>query len=109
MNPQATAERIVDGWVKTGAIGRLDEDGYRDMFDRADDLVISGGFNIHPAELENVIAAIPRSSRSRRDAVRGRLREAGHSGDGEGAGRPLLGPSRQLQAVGQRALPRRPA
>lgn len=59
MNPQATAERIVDGWVKTGAIGRLDEDGYRDMLDRADDLVISGGFNIYPAELENVIAAHP--------------------------------------------------
>ena len=58
-NPQATAERIVDGWVKTGDIGRLDENGYLYMLDRADDMVISGGFNIYPAELENVIAAHP--------------------------------------------------
>jgi len=47
-NAEATAERIVDG-VKTGDVGRL--------LDRADDMVISGGFNIHPAELENVTAA----------------------------------------------------
>jgi acyl-CoA synthetase (AMP-forming)/AMP-acid ligase II len=58
-NPEATAERIVDGWVKTGDIGRLDANGYLYMLDRADDMVISGGFNIYPAELENVIAAHP--------------------------------------------------
>jgi acyl-CoA synthetase (AMP-forming)/AMP-acid ligase II len=58
-NPQAMAERIVDGWVKTGDIGRLDANGYLYMLDRADDMVISGGFNIYPAELENVIAAHP--------------------------------------------------
>jgi acyl-CoA synthetase (AMP-forming)/AMP-acid ligase II len=55
-NPQATAERIVDAWVKTGDIGRLDANGYLYMLDRADDMVISSGFNIYPAELENVIA-----------------------------------------------------
>lgn len=58
-NPEATAERIVDGWVKTGDIGRLDANGYLYMLDRADDMVISGGYNIYPAELENVIAAHP--------------------------------------------------
>ncbi len=58
-DPKATAERIVDGWVKTGDIGRLDRNGYLYMLDRADDMVISGGFNIYPAELENVIAAHP--------------------------------------------------
>jgi acyl-CoA synthetase (AMP-forming)/AMP-acid ligase II len=58
-NPEATAERIVDGWVKTGDIGRLDANGYLYMLDRADDMVISGGFNIYPAELENVIADHP--------------------------------------------------
>jgi acyl-CoA synthetase (AMP-forming)/AMP-acid ligase II len=58
-NPEATRERIVDGWVKTGDIGRLDDNGYLYMLDRADDMVISGGFNIYPAELENVIAAHP--------------------------------------------------
>jgi acyl-CoA synthetase (AMP-forming)/AMP-acid ligase II len=58
-DPKATAERIVDGWVKTGDIGRLDANGYLYMLDRVDDMVISGGFNIYPAELENVIAAHP--------------------------------------------------
>ena len=58
-DPKATAERIVDGWIKTGDIGRLDANGYLYMLDRADDMVISGGFNIYPAELENVIAAHP--------------------------------------------------
>ena len=58
-NPEATAERIVDGWVKTGDIGRLDANGYLYMLDRADDMVVSGGFNIYPAELESVIAAHP--------------------------------------------------
>ena len=58
-NPEATAERIVDGRVKTGDIGRLDANGYLYVLDRADDMVISGGFNIYPAELENVIAAHP--------------------------------------------------
>jgi long-subunit acyl-CoA synthetase (AMP-forming) len=43
----------------TGDIGRLDADGYLYMLDRADDMVISGGFNIYPAELENMIAAHP--------------------------------------------------
>lgn len=45
-NPQATAERIVDGWVKTGDIGRLDANGYLYMLDRAGDMVSSGGFTI---------------------------------------------------------------
>ena len=58
-NPEATAERIVNGWVKTGDLGRLDANGYLYVEDRADDMIISGGFNIWPAELENVIAGHP--------------------------------------------------
>lgn len=54
-NPEATAERLVDGWVLTGDIGMLDANGYLYMIDRSDDMIISGGFNIWPAELENVI------------------------------------------------------
>jgi len=53
-DPVATAERIIDGWVLTGDIGRLDKNGYLYMLDRSDDMIISGGFNIWPAELENV-------------------------------------------------------
>ncbi len=58
-NPEATAERIVDGWIKTGDLGKLDPNGYLYIVDRADDMIISGGYNIWPAELENVIAGHP--------------------------------------------------
>ncbi len=58
-DPVATEERIVDGWVLTGDIGRLDENGYLYMLDRSDDMIISGGFNIWPAELENVVTGHP--------------------------------------------------
>ena len=58
-NPEATAERIVDGWIKTGDLGKLDANGYLYIVDRADDMIISGGYNIWPAEIENVIAGHP--------------------------------------------------
>jgi len=55
-NSEATAERIVNGWVKTGDVGMLDKNGYLYMMDRVDDMIISGGNNIWPAEIENVIS-----------------------------------------------------
>ncbi|MEE8244814.1 MAG: AMP-binding protein [Pseudomonadales bacterium] len=58
-NPEASAERMIDGWVKTGDLGKLDRNGYLYVVDRADDMIISGGYNIWPAELENVIAGHP--------------------------------------------------
>ena len=59
-NPEATAERITsDGFVLTGDIGRLDANGYLYVLDRKDDMIISGGFNIWPAELENVLQDHP--------------------------------------------------
>ena len=58
-NPEATAERMIDGWIKTGDLGKLDANGYLYVVDRADDMIISGGFNIWPAELENVLAGHP--------------------------------------------------
>lgn len=59
-NDDATAERLTpDGFVLTGDIGRLDENGYLYVLDRKDDMIISGGFNIWPAELENVIQSHP--------------------------------------------------
>ena len=56
--PGMTAQRLVDGWVLTGDIGRLDKNGYLYLVDRKDDLIISGGFNIWPAELEIAIASL---------------------------------------------------
>ena len=59
-NEAATAERMTsDGFVLTGDIGRLDENAYLYVLDRKDDMIISGGFNIWPAELENVIQDHP--------------------------------------------------
>ncbi len=56
----ATAERMTaDGFVLTGDIGRLDENAYLYVLDRKDDMIISGGFNIWPAELENVLLSHP--------------------------------------------------
>ena len=55
-DPALSATRVVDGWVKTGDIGRLDNNGYLYVLDRADDMIISGGFNIWPAELETVLS-----------------------------------------------------
>ncbi|GAA4848552.1 class I adenylate-forming enzyme family protein [Pseudonocardia benzenivorans] len=50
-----TRTRLIDGWVRTGDIGRLDVNGYLYVLDRADDMIVSGGFNIWPAELESAI------------------------------------------------------
>ncbi|WP_395155631.1 class I adenylate-forming enzyme family protein [Ilumatobacter sp.] len=58
--PEATADRMsADGYVLTGDIGRVDANGYLYVLDRKDDMIISGGFNIWPAELENVILSHP--------------------------------------------------
>ena len=59
-NPQATTEAFTeDGWFRTGDIGHWDSEGYLFVDDRAKDVVISGGENIYPAELEDVLAACP--------------------------------------------------
>jgi acyl-CoA synthetase (AMP-forming)/AMP-acid ligase II len=58
-DPVATAESMVEGWVLTGDVGRIDRNGYVYVLDRSGDMIISGGFNIYPAELENVLASHP--------------------------------------------------
>ncbi|MET7395732.1 AMP-binding protein [Dactylosporangium sp. NPDC005572] len=57
-DPQQTARRLVDGWVLTGDVGRLDARGFLYITDRVDDMIVSGGFNIWPAELERVVGAL---------------------------------------------------
>jgi len=54
-NPQASAETLRGGWLHTGDLGSMDERGYLTLKDRAKDLVISGGSNIYPREIEEVI------------------------------------------------------
>ena len=55
--PEATAEAVRDGWFHTGDAGFLDEDGYLYIHDRIKDMIISGGENVYPAEVENALFA----------------------------------------------------
>jgi acyl-CoA synthetase (AMP-forming)/AMP-acid ligase II len=57
--PEKTAETIVDGWLHTGDIGHLDADGYLHITDRKKDMIITGGFNVYPSEVEQVIWSHP--------------------------------------------------
>ncbi len=57
--PEATAEAIRDGWLHTGDIATVDAEGFIFINDRKKDMIISGGENIYPAEIENVILAHP--------------------------------------------------
>ena len=57
--PQATAETFVDGWVRTGDLAKLDDEGFVYIVDRAKDMVIRGGENIYSTEVENVLYAHP--------------------------------------------------
>lgn len=57
--PQMTTEAFSDGWFHTGDIGHFDDEGFLYVDDRKKDVIISGGENLYPAELENVLAEIP--------------------------------------------------
>jgi long-chain acyl-CoA synthetase len=57
--PEATAETIVDGWLHTGDLGYFDEDGFLFIADRKKELIIRGGVNVYPKEIENAISEHP--------------------------------------------------
>ena len=58
-SPDATAETLRHGWLRTGDIGRMDEAGYVYILDRTKDMVISGGLNVYPREIEEVLLRHP--------------------------------------------------
>mgnify|MGYP000996690396 FL=1 len=58
--PEQTAETLKDGWLYTGDMGRVDEEGYVYIVDRKRDMIISGGMNVFPAEVEELIRKHPR-------------------------------------------------
>jgi acyl-CoA synthetase (AMP-forming)/AMP-acid ligase II len=57
--PEATTEALRGGWLHTGDAGRMDADGYVYIEDRVKDMIVSGGENIYPREVENVLFAHP--------------------------------------------------
>ena len=57
--PEETAKTVVEGWLHTGDLGYLDEDGYLVLVDRAKDMIIRGGENIYPKEIETVAYRLP--------------------------------------------------
>lgn len=59
-NPAETANQLTDGWLHTGDIGQMDEDGYIYIVDRKKDMIIAGGFNIYPREVDEVLYQHPK-------------------------------------------------
>ncbi|WP_281690614.1 class I adenylate-forming enzyme family protein [Pseudonocardia thermophila] len=57
--PEQTAKTLQNGWLRTGDIGRMDEQGYVYLLDRKNDMIISGGMNVYSTEVENVAATCP--------------------------------------------------
>ena len=57
--PDKTAETIVDGWLHTGGLGHLDAEGFLHITDRKKDMIISGGFNVYPSEVEQALWSHP--------------------------------------------------
>jgi acyl-CoA synthetase (AMP-forming)/AMP-acid ligase II len=55
--PELDEQRLCQGWLRTGDLGRMEADGYFYLADRKEDMIISGGFNIYPAEVENTLMA----------------------------------------------------
>jgi fatty-acyl-CoA synthase len=57
--PEATADTFKDGWMHTGDLAREDEDGFWYIVDRTKDMIVTGGFNVFPREVEDVVAEHP--------------------------------------------------
>ena len=58
-NPEATAAALANGWLHTGDVGAMDEDGFLTLKDRSKDVIISGGVNIYPAEVDALLLTHP--------------------------------------------------
>jgi len=57
--PDKTAETIIDGWLHTGDLGHIDTEGFLHITDRKKDVIITGGFNVYPSEVEQVLWSHP--------------------------------------------------
>ena len=117
--PEATAEAIPDGWFHTGDLARVDEDGYFYIVDRKKDLIIRGGYNVYPREIEEVLYEHPAVAEAaviglpacaaRRGGRRRGGPQAGRDGHRRRAARLRQGPGRGLQVPAARVVRRRAA
>ena len=115
-SPRPPPQTFVDGWLRTGDIARIDEEGFLFILDRAKDMLIRGGENIYCIEVENVALRPSRRDRRRRRrhpaqiagrrAGRGRHPEARHAGDRGGAARLCRRTHRGFQGTGRILLSR---
>ena len=78
--PAETAEAMRNGWFHTGDIGIFDEDGYLAIVDRKKDMILRGGFNVYPREIEEVLMTHPCRVAVRRDRRAGRTARRGSEG-----------------------------
>ena len=98
-NPEATADAIdADGWYHTGDLASMDERGYCRIEGRLKDMIIRGGENIYPREIEDVLFAHP--ARGRRRRRRHPRRQVGRAGRGLRAPRPVASRALARGAVG---------
>ena len=112
--PDATAEAIRDGWFHTGDIGRVDEDGYFFIVDRKKELIIRGGYNVYPREIEEVLYEHPAvreaavigdpARRARRGGRRRGRAQARRHGDRGGDPRSRQGERRRIQVPASRVV-----
>ena len=117
-NPEATAETMRDGWLHTGDMAKVDEDGYFFIVDRKKDLIIRGGYNVYPREVEEVLYEHPaviarrRSSGSQDEQLGEEVGAAvalkdGASATADGAARVRQGAGGRLQVPASRLVRRR--
>ena len=113
--PEATAETIVDGWLRTGDVAVMDEDGYIYIQDRIKDMIISGGENVYPAEIENVLdgpsrccgGGCDRTAERKVGRVAVRYRRAqGRCADRKGRDRVLPRSAGRIQTTARRCVRR---
>ena len=116
-NPEATAEAITGGWFHTGDLGYVDEDGFLFIVDRKKDLIIRGGYNVYPREVEDVLYTHPAVAEAAVVGVPGRRGWARRSrpssrcgpvsaADRGGAGRVRPGAAGLLQVPALGGVPR---
>ena len=98
--PEATAETLVDGWLRTGDIGYVDDEGFVFITDRKKDMIIRGGENIYCVEIEERLVQHDRDRR--RGGLRRTARRAGRRGQGHGPDRGrIVAHDTEHQAVGR--------